>query len=477
MITSGHEQENGSRPVVFLKLEAYFQERGEPAPDPSTKTEEFIRALHRSWKEAGGAVAGKSRHSDRFLSEQLRNNNINVASLTPKLTGKTRIKAVDGAGLVRFFLSNWPQPLGADAGGDENNPDAIAYAPFLEDREIQEMADYVARHLETPSWEVPVNSIPVIRPTITELARDKPYSTVPGLDITELLEARFREADAVFTVATETAVVSAGRGTSLIGFRNLMNAWKDIDEAEDKPRPLIWILEYGVRKFEDEAARMRYVNCQNLIMRLKALRSFNDRDSTARWEWLKSRALFLVYDPLSDEDLNMRGVKRPIFSTQHVCLSGSAPNWITSPDFRTLYGSELERYDQRNFSVFFRAHGWIKESERWVLGEPRHQQEDVTLVHRRYFGFASFSQDPKGPESTQSRVGRGLELPIPEAGGSYGRAFRAVYAASCDFLGLENRSTEGREAAEDDAVLGRDAIKQLKYLGFRFLKAEEFLQL
>ena len=125
---------------------------------------------------------------------------------------------------------------------------------------------------------------------------------------------------------------------------------------------------------------------------------------------------------------------------------------MSNPNFRTLYGSNLEedRLRQRVFQVFFNA------SAEWT-SDPDLEEE------LRYVGFASFIK-----RTTNETVGRGLELPPLPA--RYAEAFRTVCAAAAASQGI---SIPFRDSFR---VTGSEASKQLEYLGYRVLTIEEFLQ-
>lgn len=91
-------------------------------PDVAAHPTAFLLDIHRRWKEAGGKLAGKPRHSDRFLEDQLKARGTPIRSLTPKLIGKTRIAPVDGKALASYLLFNWP----ASASDNEE----VSYEPI-----------------------------------------------------------------------------------------------------------------------------------------------------------------------------------------------------------------------------------------------------------------------------------------------------------------------------------------------------------
>src|SRR5260370_13174339 len=74
---------------------------------PTDAPAEFVRDLAHRWKERGGLVAGKPRHSDRYLDDLLRALATSIRSLTPKLARRTNLEPSDADLLVRVLLSHW----------------------------------------------------------------------------------------------------------------------------------------------------------------------------------------------------------------------------------------------------------------------------------------------------------------------------------------------------------------------------------
>ena len=426
---------NKSAPIAGIPDAVAALHRKLALPETVGDAQTYLRDLHKAWKTAGGSLGGKPRHSDRFLSEQLKAQGTVVRSLTPKLAGHTRIKPHDSEILVRYFLANWPQGGGADS-------EEIAYARLLREESIQELAELVADELESPAADAP---------------RAVPATSLPGEEVAKLLTTLYEESDALFTVGTARALLPLQAEPSaqipLRGFRNLMNGFWEIEQNDGKPRPLIWVLDFGRQIFEDAESTQRYIRVQELVTRIKALYLFEDRRRADRLAWLESRAVFVVLDTRFEQPIDMKGFRRPNFVAHHVSFSAIPAEWAKSSNFRALYGSELERLNQRTFSVFLNGRGG------WLSGGDDYDD----LKFRRYFGLASFAADDR-PNSEQ--VGRGLELPSP--GASYEEAYKTVYAAATSLLGLEN------QAYEIQPVDGKQSIAQLKYLGFRLLRMQEF---
>lgn len=418
---------------------AWLAERMPNAGQLISHPEEFTISVHRLWKKAGGKLAGKPRHSDRFLYESLKAAGSDVRSLTPKLTGKTRIKAEDADALLRLFLSEWPSE---DDDPELSEEERVTYAPLATEDEIDAFVSSIAQRFGHEP------SLPALLPTETVT------DDLPGEDVLKIITTLFERSDALNTVGTERLTIAQNPNTELIGFRNLMNELLRIEKGDGRGRPLIWIYDIGGRRFDDLESRLRYVSAHQLIMRFKALRVFDDRNRDERWKWLERHAIFVVLDADAAEIPNMRGIERPKFLAHNVAFNAIAPEWAKSTSFRTLYGSDLrERLDQRSFSVFYNVEGW-----------PETEDDDDAIRHTRYFGYASFA---RGPTLEAAKVARGLELPSP--GRTYELAYDTIYAAATSVLGLENRLPSALE--------GSHAIAQLNYMGFRLLRLADFMDL
>jgi hypothetical protein len=399
-------------------------------PDHSGDPQTLVRNVHKSWKSAGGTLGGKPRHSDRFLTEQLKEQRAIVRSLTPKLAGHTRIKRKDAEILLRHFLTHWPK-------GGDSSAEELEYAPLFGVKAITELVDQLADEYD--------NAPP---PPSTA----QTYPTLPGADAPGLLRHVYEQCDALFTVATERAIIPMSAPVPLRGFRNLLQDWWEIEQHDGRERPLIWVADLGRQTYEDEESAQRFLSLHELLVRIKALEAFQDRSRGARFSWLESRAAFIVLDTRMEQPLDMAGFRRPAFLPHHVSFSAIPPIWAKSSDFRALYGSDLDRLNQRTFTVAFKGIG----------GWPSDEDEDEPRFWR-YFGHASFAVDTK---QSSERVGRSLELPSP--GASYEDAYRTVYAAAVELLSLKN------QLSDPARVPGKFAVEQLKYLGFRVLTLSEF---
>jgi hypothetical protein len=265
-----------------------------------------------------------------------------------------------------------------------------------------------------------------------------------------LIEKLYRDCDAAVTVAPEQIFVSAGPKTELIGFRHLIDLMRRVEAEDEKKRPLIWVLDLGGPDLTELATRRYYLNVQQLMIRFKALKHFKDFDSEERMNWLTSRGAVVLLDTYGPWRKRVNLSKHPQFSPDHCSLITTPPEWLPSPNFRTLYGSNLEeeRMQQRVFQIFYNA------SKDWETAPDL--EEDL-----RYVGYGSFDK------SIGVKEGRGLELPALSS--RYTEGFRAVCIAAASALDIGLAPPRGVHRSSEEAK------SQLEYLGYRILKIEEFL--
>ncbi len=400
--------------------------------DPTVRPAQYVRELHRQWKIEGGKQGGKPRHSERFLEDKLKEQNTPIRSLTPKLNGKTVIKAHDGAVLVQYCLSNWPTKEG----------DGIKYINLLDQDETKIVSDFIEESIE--------NSTHITMAVMTPIEFDE---TLPGRPVPEVITQQFYDSDAMVIVSPENTFITIKPKTELIGFRDLINQLWAIERSDHRPRPLIWVLDLGDLRFEELRARMKFLNVQALLTRFRALKLFDDRDSDKRWHWLQSRAVIILLNTVKNDeyDIFLNSIpqeighnrpKRPTFIAHNVSLSPTPSEWLPSIEFRALYGSDLSRIEQRSFSIFYKP------------------SEECDL---KYFAHSSFIVD----KDKDRFEGRSLELPALSM--RYANGFRAICAAAEHILGLNHQT------GTHPTINGADAVQQLKYLSYEILTIPEFM--
>jgi hypothetical protein len=415
---------------------------------PDQEPVRFVLELARRWKQQGGFVAGKPRHSDRYLDDLLRSQGTPVRSLTPKLAGRTHLQPADGEKLVRLFLSRWDY-LGERLGGD-NGP-AAHYRPMLVENEIERVSRLVSERIAEAGPEV-------------RGAAPGPMSAVPGLDMTDTIAAQFRESKVMFTIGPGQTVLVTRPERALLGFREVINRLWAIDQADDQERLLVWILDLGRQDFEDYEARRRFLNVEALISRFKALRLFKEHGADARWDWLQSRSVIVLHDT---RRARPAVPSLPAFDPNHVLFSAVPPRWLPLPEFRTLYGSDFERLDQSVYEIFLRKAAAARSSDgAKSRNDAAVRSQEHYELH--YFGYALFRSG-----ETDEREARGLELAAP--GRSYVEALGTVFAATVQTLGLSgasaNLSIDGME------IDPTHAGNSLRHHGFRLLRLNEFAKL
>jgi hypothetical protein len=408
----------------------------------------FVLELARSWKERGGFVAGKPRHSDRYLDDLLRGQGTPVKSLTPKLAGRTNLQPADGEKLVRLFLSHWDY-LGDQPGGADGSTGR--YRPMVVTDEIERVSRLVSERIAE------------VGPEGRGTAAAGLVSVVPGQGITDNIVTEFRKSRAIFTVGPGQTVLVTKPEKALLGFRELMNRLWAVDRADDQERLLIWILDLGRQDFDDDEARRRFLNVEAVISRFKALRLFKEADAEARWNWLQSRSVIVLHDTLRAKPAV---AALPAFDPNHVLFSAVPPRWLLLPEFRTLYGSEFERLDQSVYEVFLRRSAEGSSNAVKLPNDAPAPQREHHELH--YFGYALFRSD-----KTDEREVRGLELAAP--GRSYVEALGTVFAAAAQKLGLRGPPTKlSVDGMEIDST---HACESLRHHGFHLLRLEEFAKL
>jgi len=416
--------------------------------DPADRPAQFVLDLARAWKERGGTVAGKPRHSDRYLDDLLRGLGTPVRSLTPKLAGRTQLRPADAGVLVHLFLSHW------DYASDPNSSEigaksADLYRPLLADAEIEAVCGYVE------------NRIFSVGPEARNGSESATESSLPGQDTNDLIVAEFQKSVALFTVGAGQTLLVPRPELALTLFRDVVNRLWALDEADDEGRILVWTLDLGRQDFDDLESRLRFMNVESLISRFKALKQFRESVTEARWNWLRSRTLIVLHDTRSGRP---EVPWLPAFDPHHVLLSAIPPRWAASHEFHTLYG--YERLHEANYSIFLRR------SAETPLEEGKLSNEISSHVPQRYelryFGHAMLKSDEKG-----DRQMRGLQLIEP--GRSYTEALGTVFIAALHVLGL--RSAPAELSIDGMKIDPAHAIEKLRHHGFRLLGLDEFVRL
>jgi hypothetical protein len=407
--------------------------------DPAREPVRFVLDLANYWKKGGGKVAGKPRHSDRYLNDLLQLQGTPVKSLRPKLDNRTNLKPGDAQALLKLFLSHWKY-----VGDPNGESSAEAYEPLFSDDEIQAVSSYIADR---------ISETDVASRAETETAA----VAVPSQDMNDLIATEFRDAAALFTVAAWQTGLVTGPDKVLIGFRNLIDRLWKIDRENGGNRVLIWTLSLGGQDFDDPESRERFVNVEALISRFKALKRFKESVREARWNWLQSRTIIVLHDTRTVQPDH---TPLPPFHTQHVLFSDIPADWVGSAEFIALYGGE--RLNQRIYTIFLkqRASEGIDSSAK--ISSHRRLEYDLRL-----FGHSLLKSNEKGPLQA-----RGLPLSVP--GRNYVAALGTVFVAAMQMLDPKARPTE--LSINDLEINAENAVQKLNHHGFSLLRLDEFVE-
>jgi hypothetical protein len=409
---------------------------------PADAPAEFVRELAHRWKERGGLVAGKPRHSDRYLDDLLRALGTPIRSLTPKLVGRTNLKPADADVLVRVFLSHWHY-VGDQDSEEIAGTSAGLYESLLSDWHIEEVCKYVAERISDVGAEV--------RSGVESKAQSQ---SVPGQDTIDLIANEFKDAAVLFSIGAGQIMLVPQPEGALLGFRDLFTRLWTIEQRDDRKRILIWTLDLGRQDFDDLESRLRFMNVQGLLTRFKALKLFPENVTEDRWNWLRSRTVIVLHDTRS---VQPEVPRLPTFDPNHVLFSAIPPRWAGSREFLDLYGHE--RLQDTVYTIFLRE---LAATET-VAKMPSHAPESYTL---RYFGHALLKSDDK-----EERELRGLRLNAP--GRSYVEALGTVFVAAAQLLGLQ---TVPQELLIDEMKIdSAHAIEKLRHHGFLLLRLDDFM--
>jgi hypothetical protein len=405
---------------------------------PAETPAQFVVKLAQKWKERGGLVAGKPRHSDRYLDTLLRRRGTPIRSLTPKLNGKTQIKAGDAEEMIRLFLTHWDYV--GDPHSNELGPrSADRYKPLFSHEEIEGICAYVADRIS----EVGSENRSKAEPAAAQV--------VPGEDASSLVATEFKDSAVYFQIGSGRHTVLVDQpDTILLGFRDLMDRLWDIDSADSVERMLIWTLDLGRQDFEDLESRLRFMNVQELIARFKAMKRFGESRAEERWKWLQSRTVIVLHDTRSGRP---EFPQLPAFDPHHVLFSAIPPAWAGSAAFQTLYG--IERVRDTNYSIFLKR----------MTADSASRSRTELRYEMHYFGHALLNDDKGEPQL------KALGLPPP--GRSYVEALGTVFQAAARMLGLGNIP---RQLSVDGMRIDSEhAIEKLRHHGFLLLRLEDFL--
>jgi hypothetical protein len=300
-----------------------------------------------------------------------------------------------------------------------------------------------------------------IEPTMESRREAGSVVALPGTDMTDLIATEFQEAIAYFQIGAGQVVLVAHPKMALVGFRDLMDRLRAIDEADNQGRMLIWTLDLGRQDFDDPESRLKFMNVESLASRFRALKRFKEEATEARWNWLQSRAIVVLHDTRS---VRPDVPRLPAFDPQHLLFSAIPPEWVDSPEFTALYGGG--RAGQTNYAIFLRKSaedfsGDRQLTDRTALRASGHYEF-------RYFGQSLLKSDENGERRPRS-------LRLNALGRSFVEALGTVFIAASDTLGLASRPSD--LFIDGMRIDPSHAIEKLRHHGFMLLRLDDFLGL
>ncbi len=445
----------------------------------------FLWEFYKAWVENGGQDGGKNRNSIRRMRDVWLTGDQEVKSLHPKLTGKIRISKDDAISLMSLFLGRW-KFVGVKEGDWVLTPDGYVPFPCRDCRKLcQRLAD--AMYPDESEQFRSGLLLPPHRVDDHLRAADKEWDEFTGL---------YKDIDALITLSRHNTAIGPTPAETTKLFWHFLNFL--YEETAHKETILIWIVDIGGRRVEDDDAWKDFYNFEMLKTQFRAFATFDSEndaeDSTApaghrhsaqrsgihdaflrsitipeeghrekRWKWLCERTVILIqnlrkeeFDHLyADEDQGIDKIRlRDIGVTAENILPSMIPNrWSQLRELRELYGNNFKEMSEATLTVNFNR----------PMGSSDTETNPV-----RYFAHA-LTKDV-GDDAPLKLVSRSNELTSP--GMHYDEAMGLVYWAARHRLKKMLGDTDGRHA-DDWAIATAYLVNQ----GFRAIRLPEFMRI
>lgn len=426
----------------------------------------FLRDMYEVWHRQGGLVGGRPRNSIRKMREQWLVGKSHVPSLHPKLMGRVKLTRSDVRALVDLFLTRWRYGEGGDLLSSMTTDGYVQFASVdrkqLRDKLLKLLLVSVSRGAR---GEVQL-----------PLQENQPRGGAGDLRVESFIETEYRDCNALITFSRNRIAVGPNPPQIMKNFFYLFNSFFEEEANKRSSCIFIWIVDLGLRSFEENESFDNFYNASFLALLLHAFRTFDskkdDQESEhgelfrhlrilepaqriKRWKWLCERSVVVadnlrleefqdLYDDEEDQRRRIR-FKDAEIRSQNILPSEIPMGWI-SP-LRKLTGRKI---DINNISFT----SLIKGDAVGAKG-PRSNQV-------KYFAHARTINDLRDEDS--NIIVDSLELPSP--GGNYDDAFRMVHLASLYRLG-DKRNFDSEEAT---------AFAYLRHLGYQVLKIEDFMR-
>ena len=399
--------------------------------------------------DLGGRNGGRIVRSVRQIREWLGEDNY-IASLEPKLSGRTNLGRDDAKALFELFLSHWHP---GNKVGDEQ-PYASSKLGTLVDRILERL--------------YPANDSVSQRGLLLPDKRNAQKKNVGassvefGREAREVIAELFSDSLGLITVSRNRTVSRSPE--SIRRFQGMFDELRKIDSRDKKRRILIWIVDIGRRQADDDALRALR-NLDALAFQFRATALTENPERQLRWSWLHNNVVVIVGSLQSSDiercykilniDCNDGDLEIPWFDANLLNQREIPENWATTKELRMLYGDSLENLQDRAFSIIPTIPNNIEVGEKDVIAEGSF----------RYFGHRPPNDEKIQSSSSASRLA--IELPIPTR--RHNDAFWLAYSAACYRLGIAIRGctqfTPGK------------CFNSLKKHHFAVLRLNEFLDI
>ncbi len=427
---------------------------------------QFLRDMYDVWHRQGGKEGGRWRNSIRKMRDEWLVGRNAVPSLHPKLMGRVKVTRSDARALIDLFLTRWRYGEGGDALSSMTRDGYVGFASTdwkrLRDQLVKGLFA-LDRAKSDGGFQLPSQE-------------KRPRDRAGDLKVESFIETEYRYCDALITFSRNRIAVGPNPPQIMKNFFFLFNSFFEEEQNKESSCVFIWIVDLGIRIFEESESFNNFYNASFLALLLQAFRSFDSRKDDLegdhgelfhhlrimepsqrikRWKWLCERSVVVAdnlrleefQDLYNDEENRRRQIrmKDAEIKSQNILPTEIPMNWV-SP-LRKLTGKKID-IDNISFTSLIRNDPRISKGLRRKLV--------------KYHAHARTINDLKGEDS--DIVVESLELPSP--GANYDDAFRMVHLASLYRLG-EAQNFDTEEAT---------AFAYLRHLGYQVLKIEDFIR-
>ena len=427
---------------------------------------QFLRDMYDVWHRQGGKEGGRWRNSIRKMRDEWLTGRNAVPSLHPKLMGRVKVTRSDARALIDLFLTRWRYGGGDDAPSEMARDGYVGFSAGDARKLCNKILDglFFDRHAKL---------LLEVRPTASA-KRDQPHRR--ELELQSFIENDYPHSDALITFSRNRIAVGPNPPQIMKNFFHLFNQLFEEESRRDSSCIFIWIVDLGLRLFEDDESFYSFYNAGLLSLLLHSLSTFQsekDDDKSEhgplfrrfriiespererRWQWLLERSVVVVDNLLPEEahilEKNYESIDlidlRDAEVKQHHILPSEIPTAWSS-----LLGKAAGHkigVNNISFTSLINNDGWLSDQRRMSRTKYYAHFRTVSDIH----------------EGSSNVVLRSIEMPSP--GAFYDEAFWLVYLAA-QYRLRSNMTLDSEEAT---------AFAYLRRLGYHTLRIEEFARI